>query len=86
MLFKTFGDPSYPTVLLSHGAGLSWWSYRAADFRKSNRGLRLDHILVTPGLKDAAFHTGKAASRVHDDVREWERPSDHAPVSADFAV
>lgn len=64
----------------------SWWSYRAADFRKSNRGLRLDHILVTPGLKDAAFHTGKAASRVHDDVREWERPSDHAPVSADFAV
>lgn len=30
MLFKTFGDPSYPTVLLLHGAGLSWWSYRAA--------------------------------------------------------
>src|ERR1700689_869739 len=22
----------------------SWWSYRALDFRKSNRGLRLDHI------------------------------------------
>jgi len=22
----------------------SWWSYRAADFRKSNRGLRLDHL------------------------------------------
>jgi exodeoxyribonuclease III len=64
----------------------SWWSYRAADFRKSNRGLRLDHILVTPGLRDAAFRTGKASSRVHDDVREWERPSDHAPVSADFGV
>ncbi len=30
MLFKTFGDPSNPTVLLLHGAGLSWWSYRAA--------------------------------------------------------
>ncbi|OHB34645.1 MAG: exodeoxyribonuclease III [Phenylobacterium sp. RIFCSPHIGHO2_01_FULL_70_10] len=64
----------------------SWWSYRAADFRKSNRGLRLDHILVTPGLREAAFRTGAAASRVHDDVREWERPSDHAPVSADFAL
>lgn len=64
----------------------SWWSYRAADFRKSNRGLRLDHILVTPGLKDAAFRTGAASSRVHDDVREWVRPSDHAPVSADFAI
>jgi exodeoxyribonuclease-3 len=64
----------------------SWWSYRAADFRASNRGLRLDHILVTPGLKDAAFRLGSAASRVHDDVRAWERPSDHAPVSADFVL
>jgi len=64
----------------------SWWSYRAADFRKSNRGLRLDHILVTPGLKDAAFRLGCAAARVHDDVREWERPSDHAPVSADLVL
>jgi exodeoxyribonuclease-3 len=64
----------------------SWWSYRALDFRKSNRGLRLDHILVTPGLKDAAFRLGSAASRVHDDVREWERPSDHAPVTADLVL
>ena len=64
----------------------SWWSYRAADFRASNRGLRLDHILVTPGLKDAAFRLGCVASRVHDDVRAWERPSDHAPVSADLAL
>jgi exodeoxyribonuclease-3 len=64
----------------------SWWSYRAQDFRKSNRGLRLDHILVTPGLRDAAFRSGSAASRVHDTVREWERPSDHAPVSADLVL
>jgi exodeoxyribonuclease-3 len=64
----------------------SWWSYRAADFRASNRGLRLDHILVTPGLREAAFRLGCAASRVHDDVREWERPSDHAPVSADLVL
>ena len=62
----------------------SWWSYRAADFRASNRGLRLDHIWISPGLRDAAFRSGAAAARVHDDVREWERPSDHAPVSADF--
>jgi exodeoxyribonuclease-3 len=64
----------------------SWWSYRAADFRASNRGLRLDHILVTPGLKDAAFRLGCAAARVHDDVRAWDRPSDHAPVSADLVL
>ena len=64
----------------------SWWSYRALDFRKSGRGLRLDHSWVAPGLKDAAFRLGAAAARVHDDVRAWERPSDHAPVSADLVL
>ena len=64
----------------------SWWSYRAADFRASNRGLRLDHLWVTPGLREAAFRLGSVAARVHDDVREWERPSDHAPVSADLVL
>jgi exodeoxyribonuclease-3 len=60
----------------------SWWSYRAADFRASNRGLRLDHLWASPGLAERFA----GASRVHDDVREWERPSDHAPVTADLAV
>jgi exodeoxyribonuclease-3 len=64
----------------------SWWSYRAANFRVSARGLRLDHILVTPGLREAAFRTGRAVSEVHEDVRAWERPSDHAPVTADFGL
>jgi exodeoxyribonuclease III len=64
----------------------SWWSYRAADFRASNRGLRLDHIWVSPGLKDAAFRMGAPSSRVHDEVRAWERPSDHAPITADLAL
>lgn len=64
----------------------SWWSYRAADFRASNRGLRLDHIWITPGLKAAALRSGAALARVHDDVRAWDRPSDHAPVSADLAL
>ncbi|HEX4097853.1 MAG TPA: exodeoxyribonuclease III [Caulobacteraceae bacterium] len=64
----------------------SWWSYRAVDFRKSNRGLRLDHIWVSPGLKGAAFRMGSAACRIHDDVRGWERPSDHAPVTADLVL
>jgi exodeoxyribonuclease-3 len=64
----------------------SWWSYRAADFRASNRGLRLDHIWLSPGLREPAFRLGAAAARVHDPVREWERPSDHAPVSADLVL
>ncbi|HZK99769.1 MAG TPA: exodeoxyribonuclease III [Caulobacteraceae bacterium] len=64
----------------------SWWSYRAIDFRVSNRGLRLDHIWVTPGLRASAFHTGTARARVHAEVRAWGRPSDHAPVSADLTL
>jgi exodeoxyribonuclease-3 len=64
----------------------SWWSYRAADFRASGRGLRLDHLLLSPGLRDAAFRLGAPAARVHDDVRAWERPSDHAPVSVDLGL
>jgi len=64
----------------------SWWSYRALDFRMSNRGLRLDHLWVTPGLKEAVFRLGAPAARVHDTVREWERPSDHAPVSMDLVL
>jgi len=64
----------------------SWWSYRAADFRASNRGLLLDHLLLSPGLRDAAWRQGAPAARVHDDVREWEKPSDHAPVSVDLGL
>ena len=64
----------------------SWWSYRAQDFRKSNRGLRLDHLWASPGLAPAARDRSRADARVHDTVREWERPSDHAPVSVDIRI
>jgi len=60
----------------------SWWSYRAADFRASNRGLRLDHIWATPTLAAR----GPLAGAIHDHVRAWERPSDHAPVTVDLAI
>lgn len=85
-LKASLGFVDLPRAATPAGKMFSWWSYRAQDFRKSNRGLRLDHILASPGLAEAAFRTGRAESRVHDDVREWERPSDHAPVTADFAL
>lgn len=64
----------------------SWWSYRAEDFRTSNRGLRLDHLWVTPGLRAVGMASGAPAARIHDDVRAWERPSDHAPVTLDLTI
>ena len=30
MKYHSFGNPANPTVLLLHGAGLSWWAYRDA--------------------------------------------------------
>lgn len=57
----------------------TWWSYRARDWAKSNRGRRLDHIWVSPELR----------ANVRDcqtlvDARGWERPSDHVPLIAEF--
>lgn len=59
----------------------SWWSYRNRDWRKSDRGRRLDHIWVTPSLKQSlkGFH-------IHKDARDWESPSDHVPVMIDIAL
>lgn len=61
----------------------SWWSYRAQDFRKSARGLRLDHIWTGPALTPAVI---PGSAKIHEDVRAWEQPSDHAPVTVDLAV
>lgn len=57
----------------------SWWSYRARDWSASDRGRRLDHIWATPALSGAL-----AGAEVLRDARGWQRPSDHAPVIADF--
>jgi exodeoxyribonuclease-3 len=53
----------------------TWWSYRARDWAASNRGRRLDHIWVTPGLAGEL-----AEARVLRDSRSWPKPSDHVPV------
>ena len=57
----------------------SWWDYREFGFRR-NRGLRIDHILVSETLKP------QVASCVIDKTpRKNERPSDHTPVIVDIA-
>lgn len=57
----------------------SWWDYRAAGFRR-NRGLRIDHILLSRELA-----AGCEGAWIDREPRGWERPSDHAPVLADIA-
>lgn len=58
----------------------TWWSYRARDWEASDRGRRLDHMWVTPDLKDSA-----KSHMVHKQCRSWGKPSDHAPIVTEFA-
>lgn len=58
----------------------SWWSYRAKDVMKSNRGRRLDHIWVSPALRPAVEAMGPDGHTIHTDMRVWEKPSDHVPL------
>ncbi len=59
----------------------TWWSYRSKDWTKNNRGRRLDHIWVSPALREAALHHGVAGFEAHTPCRSWERPSDHIPIT-----
>jgi exodeoxyribonuclease-3 len=59
----------------------SWWSYRNRTWPGSDRGRRLDHIWITPSLKDNL----KNAS-VFREARGWEKPSDHVPVTIDLDI
>jgi len=56
----------------------SWWDYRDAGYQK-NKGHRIDLILssdaMTPNCQSSIIATAP---------RGWDRPSDHAPVIADF--
>jgi exodeoxyribonuclease-3 len=52
----------------------SWWDYRMLGFQK-NRGLRIDHILVSEALRSKV-----TACSVDRAPRKNPQPSDHAPV------
>lgn len=64
---------------IPEGRLYSWWSYRAADWNAADKGRRLDHIWATPDIASAGHN-----SRILRHVRGWDKPSDHAPVFADF--
>jgi len=67
--FRLFDQPD---------ASFSWWDYRAAAFRR-NRGLRIDLLLASEALAASCTR-----STIDSRPRAWEKPSDHAPVMADF--
>ena len=58
----------------------SWWDYQQGAFRR-NLGLRIDLILASDALARKC-----TAAWIDKEPRKWERPSDHAPVVAEFAL
>lgn len=58
----------------------SWWDYREGAWQR-NHGLRIDHTWTSQSLaeKCTACHIDKAP-------RALEKPSDHAPVVAEFSL
>jgi exodeoxyribonuclease-3 len=60
-------------------ASFTWWDYRMGAFRRDH-GLRIDHILASRGLASAC-----KACLIDRGPRALERPSDHAPVMAEFS-
>jgi len=57
----------------------TWWDYRMNAFRRK-MGLRIDHVLASGTLAG----TCKSCT-IDSEPRRNERPSDHAPVIAEFA-
>jgi exodeoxyribonuclease-3 len=56
----------------------TWWDYRAGNFHK-NLGMRIDLILLTRDLA-----AGLESCGIDRDFRKGSKPSDHAPLLANF--
>jgi exodeoxyribonuclease-3 len=58
----------------------SWWDYRLNSFKR-NLGLRIDHIFASEALRQKCTQCF-----IDKTPRGLERPSDHAPVVAEFDI
>ncbi|MVA21452.1 exodeoxyribonuclease III [Agrobacterium vitis] len=59
----------------------TWWSYRAKDWDSADKGRRLDHIWSSPDLLPSL-----KTIEILREARGWEKPSDHVPVTVQFAL
>ena len=58
----------------------SFWDYQAGAWQK-NKGLRIDHLLLSPQAADRL-----AAVAIDKHVRGGLKPSDHVPVVAELSL
>lgn len=64
----------------------TWWSYRVKSWTPESPGWRLDHFWTSPALEAAALGAGRKALAIHTRTREWEKPSDHVPVTLTLSL
>ena len=64
----------------------TWWSYRVKNWTPESPGWRLDHFWTSPALTSAALKKGRKGFAIHTQTREWEKPSDHVPVTLVLSV
>ena len=69
-------------IAATHAApgAYTFWDYQGGAWPK-NRGIRIDHALLTPQAADRL-----AAAGIDAEVRGREKPSDHAPVWVELDV
>jgi len=70
-LFRRFDQPA---------RSWTWWDYRMGAFRRDH-GLRIDLMLASKALAERCTEC-----TIDRSPRSWERPSDHAPVTAVFDI
>jgi exodeoxyribonuclease-3 len=89
-LFQPESRAAYRTLLASgwtdclravdgRAGRYTFWDYQAGA-RDRNWGIRIDHVLASPEAADRLNGV-----EIDDKVRDWDKPSDHVPVVADFA-
>jgi exodeoxyribonuclease-3 len=79
--FQQLLDSGLIDVFRRHHPGAleySWWDYQRLAFPR-NHGLRIDHILATSPAAERCD-----AAWIDRDARKGKKPSDHAPVLAEF--
>ena len=61
-------------ILNEYEQKFTWWNYKAGAWQE-NKGLRIDHLLLSPQAVDKLL-----SCVIHDKVRGLDTPSDHVPV------
>jgi len=77
-LFSWGFEDSFRTLNPETNERFSWFDYRSKGFN-DNRGLRIDLILATKSLHSTLVDAG-----IDYELRGIEKPSDHAPIWAEY--